>query len=195
MNPRPDQIEILRRLNMIASCAPKYIPNQGYETAQEYGEEYINWIVPMRSLIDGGVTAVMEIDEQITRGLFYYLDLMVNREDLNGRVWAPDERINRVEALKTATIWATEYVGRKRDLGSLEPGKLADYLVLNKDYFKVPARMIRTVRPMMTVVGGKAVYIDPGYAAELGREPVGQQPTFALEHIAIWEAEAAARME
>ena len=192
MNPRPDQIELLRRFNMIASCAPKYIPNQGYETAEDYGEEYVNWIVPMRSLIDGGVTAVLEIDESITRGLFYYLDLMVNRIDLNGRVWAPQERIHRVEALKTATIWATEYVGRKHDLGSLEPGKLADYLILNKDYFAVPDTMIRTVRPLMTVVGGNTIYLDPGYAAELGTEAVGLQPTFALEHIAIWEAEAAA---
>ncbi len=146
----------------------------------------------MRSLIDGGVTAVLEIDEPITRGLFWYLDLMVNREDLNGRVWAPEERIHRVEALKSATIWATEYVGRKHDLGSLEPGKLADYLILNKDYFNVPDKMIRTVRPLMTVVGGNTIYLDPDYATELGTEPVGIQPMFALEHIAIWEAEAAA---
>jgi hypothetical protein len=94
--------------------------------------------------------------------------------------------------LKTATIWATEYVGRKYDLGSLELGKLADYLILNKDYFTVPDRMIRTVRPLMTVVGGKAVYLDPDFASEIGSEPVGLQPIFALEHIAIWEAEAAA---
>ena len=52
--------------------------------------------------------------------------------------------------------------------------------------------MIKTVRPLMTVVGGKPVYLDPEYATELGTEAVGMQPMFALEHIAIWEAEAAA---
>jgi predicted amidohydrolase YtcJ len=146
MNPRPDQIELLRQFNMIASCAPKYLAGTTAEVAEDYGEDYVAWVVPMRSLIDGGVTAVLEIDEVITRGLFWYLDLMVNREDLNGNVWAPDERIDRVEALKASTIWATEYIGRTHDLGSLETGKLADFLILNKDYFSVPDRMIKTVR-------------------------------------------------
>ena len=192
MNPRPDQIELLRHFNMIASCAPKYLGNSIAEVAEDYGEQYTSWVVPMRSLIDGGVTAVLEIDEAITRGLFWYLDLMVNRVDLNGNVWAPQERIDRVEALKASTIWATEYIGRNYDLGSLELGKLADFLILNKDYFSVPNRMIKTVRPLMTVVGGNTIYLDPGYAAELGTQAVGLQPMFALEHIAIWEAEAAA---
>jgi predicted amidohydrolase YtcJ len=192
MNPRPDQIELLRHFNMIASCAPKYLGNSIAKVAEDYGEQYTGWVVPMRSLIDGGVTAVLEIDEAITRGLFWYMDLMVNRQDLNGNVWAPEERIDRVEALKTATIWATEYIGRKSDLGSLELGKLADFIILNKDYFSVPDRMIKTVRPLMTVVGGNTVYLDPDYATELGVQAVGLQPTFALEHIAIWEAEAAA---
>jgi hypothetical protein len=74
----------------------------------------------------------------------------------------------------------------------LELGKLADFIILNKDYFSVPDRMIKTVRPLMTVVGGNTVYLDPDYATELGVQAVGLQPTFALEHIAIWEAEAAA---
>ena len=84
MNPRPDQIEQLRHYNMIASCAPKYIANVN-RIAEDYGEQYVNWIVPMRSLIDGGVTAVLEIDQAITRGLFWYLDMMVTRRDLNGQ--------------------------------------------------------------------------------------------------------------
>jgi len=191
MNPRPDQIPKLRRYNMIASCAPKYIANI-QRVVDDYGGEYVNWVVPMRSLLDAGVTAVLEVDEAITRGLFWYLDMMVTREDLNGKVWAQEERISRNEALKAATIWSTEYIGRTRDLGSLEPGKLADYLVLNKDYFSVPENMIRTVRPLMTVLNGEPVYIDEGYAGELGRDPVGKTPIFVLEHIAIWEAEAQA---
>ena len=192
MNPRPDQIELLQQYNMIASCAPKYLSNSIAEVAEDYGEQYTGWVVPMRSLIDAGVTAVLEIDEAITRGLFWYLDLMVNREDLNGNVWAPQERIDRVEALKASTIWATEYIGRKHDLGSLEVGKYADFLILNKDYFSIPNNMIKSVRPLMTVIGGETVYLDPTFASELQKPPAGLQPTFALEHIAIWEAEAAA---
>jgi predicted amidohydrolase YtcJ len=63
-----------------------------------------------------------------------------------------------VIALKTGTVWAAEYVEREKVLGSLEPGKYADLLVLNNDYFTVPEREIRKIKPLLTMVGGKIVY-------------------------------------
>jgi len=42
--------------------------------------------------------------------------------------------------------------------GSIEPGKLADLAVLNKDYFAVPDQEIKQIRSLMTIVGGKVVY-------------------------------------
>ena len=57
---------------------------------------------------------------------------------MNGKVYAGREKIDRVTALKMATVWASEYVLKEKVLGSLEPGKLGDLLVLNRDYFTVP---------------------------------------------------------
>ena len=59
----------------------------------------------------------------------------MNRISDNGRVYNPEERVDRVQALKMATIWAAEYVLREDVLGSLEPGKWADFLVLDKPFF------------------------------------------------------------
>ena len=56
-----------------------------------------------------------------------------------------------------ATVWASEYVLKEKILGSLEPGKLADLLVLNRDYFTVPEAEIGTVTPILTMVAGKIV--------------------------------------
>ena len=87
---------------------------------------------------------------------------MVNRE-VEGKVYAGKERVDRVLALKTATSWAAEYVYRQNVLGTLERGKYADLLVLNSDYFTVPEREIRKVKPVLTMVGGKIVFQAPNF--------------------------------
>lgn len=161
MNPRPDQIPRIKKLGIIMSCSPKYI-QRSRRVLRDYGEKYTTWVAPVKSLINAGVRTVLEIDDRrmSERGtVFHYIDLLVNRE-ARGKVYAGKERIDRVLALKMGTVWAAEYVLREDVLGSLEPGKWADLLVLNRDYFTVPEREIRTVRPLLTIVGGKVVYED-----------------------------------
>ncbi len=105
--------------------------------------------------------------------------------------------------MKMATVWAAEYVLREDVLGSLEPGKWADFVVLDKPYFDrdaLPDRMIRTVRPLMTRVGNETVYLDPALAAEWGVAPVAGQGVESQlgtlrQRIAFWEADLDRRAE
>jgi predicted amidohydrolase YtcJ len=164
LNPRPDQIPRLKNLGITMSCAPKYVEDSP-EVMRDYGEQYINWIAPMKSLMDAGVKAVFESDDRDifkVGTVFHYLDTMVNRE-VEGKVYAGKERVDRVLALKTATSWAAEYVYRQQVLGSLERGKYADLVVLSSDYFTVPEREIRKVKPLLTMVGGKIVFQAPNF--------------------------------
>jgi urease alpha subunit len=94
-------------------------------------------------------------------------------------VWVPDERIDRVHALKMWTRWAANYVRKPEKLGSLEVGKLADLVVLDRDYFTIPEDEILKVRPLMTVVGGRTVALNASLAKEFGIEPVGYQFNFS----------------
>jgi len=200
MNPRPDQIPRLAELNVIMSCAPKYIDRAIVGIAQDYGEAYTKWVLPAKAMIDGGVRTVLEIDSNShpEYGTFYWLDLLVNRISENGRVYNPEERIDRVLALKMATIWAAEYVLREDVLGSLEPGKWADFLVLDKPYFDsdaLPDEMIRTVRPLLTRVGNNTVYLNAALADEWRVAAVAGAGTEAhlgtlRQRIALWEADS-----
>ena len=164
MNPRPDQIPRLKRLEITMSCAPKYIENSG-KVLRDYGEKFLGWIAPVKSLIEAGVRTVLEIDDRdISKHgtVFHYFDLLVNRE-VEGKVYAGRERLDRVLALKMSTIWSAEYVMRENVLGSLERGKFADLIVLDRDYLTVPDKEVGKIKVLLTVVGGKIVHQAQGF--------------------------------
>ena len=76
----------------------------------------------------------------------------------NGERFYPDQRMSRMEALRSYTINAA-YGAFEEDLkGSLTPGKLADITVLSQDILTVPEEQIPATRVEMTIVGGEVVY-------------------------------------
>ena len=118
----------------------------------------------------------IEIDkpyEVSESNVFSYLSWSITRKAQDGKVYMPNERLTRAEALKTATIWPSYYLLRENLLGSLEPKKFADFLVLDKDYLTVPEDQIANIRVLMTVVGGKVVHLVPSFGKELGMQPRG----------------------
>jgi hypothetical protein len=70
----------------------------------------------------------------------------------------PDQHLTRVEALRTYTRGNSWFLNMEDRIGSIEPGKLGDLVVLNRDYFAVPDIEIRQIRSVLTVVDGKIVY-------------------------------------
>lgn len=71
------------------------------------------------------------------------------------------QTISREDALIAHTRKNAFLVFRENDLGSIQPGKLADLVVLDRDYLTVPANQIGSIRPVMTFVGGRVVYSQP----------------------------------
>ncbi len=64
---------------------------------------------------------------------------------------------------------------KEDDLGSLEIGKFADFVVLDKDYLTIPIDQIPEISPQMTVVGGQIRFLTPEFARALGLDVVGAQ--------------------
>jgi predicted amidohydrolase YtcJ len=87
----------------------------------------------------------------------------VTRQDQSGLPdggWFPAQRMSREEALKSWTVSGAYAAFEEKTKGSLEPGKLADFVMLSADIMKIPAREIPRTRVRMTVVGGEIVFSE-----------------------------------
>jgi predicted amidohydrolase YtcJ len=127
---------------------------------------------PFRSLIDAGLRPSLG-----TNSLNYYSFLatqqLVVRAFPNTRVLGPQQRISREEALYASTRWAAEYVGREKELGSIEQGKYADIVILDRNYIQVRQDGLNEINVLVTIAGGKIVYTEPNYASRTGLPQVG----------------------
>jgi predicted amidohydrolase YtcJ len=115
---------------------------------------------PFRTILDHGVQVGIHGDGVHIAPLnpwlhIYYATTGVN--SLGDKVNA-DQQLTRTEALRLFTRNNSWFLRMEDKIGSIEPGKLADLAVLDRDYFAVPDADIKKIRSMMTIVDGKIVY-------------------------------------
>ena len=129
--------------------------------SHQWGRERVFKMLPAKSLIRAGLKPTAESDRWYFPASYppWILEKLVTRKDDKfGVVWGPEERVSRQEALWMKTNWAARYSGDETDLGTIEPGKLADLVVLDKDYMNVPEDDISKIQVLQTLIGGKVVY-------------------------------------
>ncbi len=176
---QPDIIQSLKDYGIILSCGPDIV-SESPAWVRDYGEQIQPFILPFKTWIDSGVKLVGQHYGR-TPPMRTLWQAVTRRHD--GVVWQPEERIDRVHAMKMWTSWASEYVLKEDELGTLEEGKFADLVVLDRDYFTVPVNDILKVRTPMTMVGGKIIQLQESLANEFGMEQVGPVYDFSDEEV------------
>jgi len=142
---------------------PQFYSRYAAGVSRVFGEEYAHrWMMPVKSLIDAGmrVTYGADTHDDPEREPMFNLEVLVTRRTHDGRVFGPRERIDRASALLMMTRWASEYVLREDVLGSLEPGKMADLVVLDKNPLdrSIPDDGLSDIKVLATIIGGEVVY-------------------------------------
>ena len=157
----PENIQKMREMEVIPSIAAKYLfANTTDRLIYMYGADRVHEMTPVKSLIDLGmkITAESDILQEPYVNPLWNIEKFITRTDEKGRLWNPEERVSRQEALYMYTLWAAHYHWDEEILGSIEVGKLADLAVLNRDFMTVPEDEISKISVSMTVLGGKIVY-------------------------------------
>lgn len=182
--PRPAQIPRIAKLGIMISCGGNVL-GRSYPWLEQYGMQYANWISPVKSLLKAQVKTVYEneagVRGNVSETYFSQGYALITRKNEYGKVVAPEEAIDRVTLMKMSTSWPAEFLLREKEIGTLETGKLADLVVLNKDYFTVPEAEVPNIYPVMTVVGGKIQVLRKEFADQLQRAPIGPQLEFKNE--------------
>ncbi|MDA8478059.1 amidohydrolase [Citrobacter sp. Awk 4] len=131
------------------------------------GEERFPHLEPQGRFLDAGARLAYGSDWPIDRlDEWYNLQIAMTRRawDAEGNPAGPrldnDRNLTLTEVLRSATIDAAYMIARDREVGSLEPGKLADLIVLKDDIFSNPPETLFKTRVLRTVVGGKVVWQD-----------------------------------
>ena len=155
---RPRHLAPMKEMDVIPSVYTSPISgSQGY--VETYGADALHQMMPVKTMINAGIYPAAEADTRPPRSApLYQLKNFITRKDADGRVWNPDEKLSRREALHMYGLWAARYTGEEDLLGSIETGKLADLVVLGGDFMTFPEDELDKLRVLMTVVDGKVIY-------------------------------------
>jgi predicted amidohydrolase YtcJ len=158
---RPEQMERARRLGVRVDFQNVFMWDKAATVERFLGRATADRALPTRTLIEKmGLDSLGAGTDFPVNPINPLLNMyiMVTRKDPNGNVYGASEAISREQALRLYTSAASHYMFEEERKGTLEPGKLADLVVLSADYMTVPEDQIKDIKADMTLVGGKVVF-------------------------------------
>lgn len=157
-----DDIPRFKELDIIASMQPTHATSDMNMAEDRVGPQRIKGGYAWKTFLEQGTVVAAGSDFPVEHSNpFFGLYSAVTRMDHSGNPeggWYPNESLTREEALRAFTIDAA-YAGHQEDvLGSIEEGKWADFILIDQDYFSIPASDIWEIKVLETWVAGEKVY-------------------------------------
>lgn len=155
---REDQLAALRDLGVTIVAQPCFLWTSGDDFAEIMGAERTLQLYRGRSIVDAGIPYVASTDRPHVGTPLRAVQVLVERKSSTGRPLAPAEALTADEALRAFTITAAKVAGWDHAIGSLEPGKLADFVVLGADPRTVAPGEIGDIAVHRTYIEGDLVW-------------------------------------
>ena len=159
-----EAIQRAARLGVLADVQPQWLYLDAPALEKVFTYDGLRYFFPLRTYIDRGIIVAGGSDHmtgydknQATNPFNPFLGMWISvtRKTNRGTVVYPEERVTREEALKMYTIWAAHLQFAEKEKGSIETGKLADMVVVDRDYLTCPEEQIRSIEPLAVIIGGK----------------------------------------
>ena len=156
---REDQLDEAKEMDMIASLFPLHTFYWGDWHKELIGDSLGNKISPVRTALNKGVKITIHSDAPVALpNLMRVLWTAVERTSRSGAIIGEEERLTAYEALQAITIWSAYQHYEEDTKGSIEKGKRADLVVLNKNPLKVKPEEIKDIQVLKTIKDGKIVF-------------------------------------
>ncbi len=156
---RDDQLDSFNELNVIASLYPLHTFYWGDWHSEIIGTELGQRISLVRTALNKGLKITIHSDAPVALpNLMRVVWTAVNRVSRSGKIIGEGERLTPYEALQAITIWSAYQHFEDKVKGSLEVGKLADLMILDKNPIDIPHSEIKDIRVIQTIKAGKVVY-------------------------------------
>lgn len=165
--PTPAIVKLAKQLGVGVDTQGYLYHRDADILAEIYGASWAERFIGMAEWARGGVPVAINSDHMIGLDPDHSMNsfnpalmlwIAVARKTDSGRVWGEQQRLSRLDALRSITLWAAWLSFDEDKLGSLEPGKLADLVVIDRDYLTCPEDEIRAIKPLRTIVGGRTVF-------------------------------------
>ena len=156
---REDQLDSYKELDIIASLFPLHTFYWGDWHKEIIGEELGNKISPTRTALNKGLKLTIHTDAPVALpNLMRMVGITVERKSRSGKVIGEGEKLTPYEALKCITDWSAYQHFEEDTKGTIETGKLSDFVVLDKNPLKVTEDQIKDIIVLETIKEGSSVY-------------------------------------
>lgn len=158
----PDDIHYFGDYNIIPSVQPTHATSDMIWAVTRLGEKRLKTAYANKQLLEQNGWLPLGTDFPVQNiNPIYTFYAAVERKDLNGNPpdgFQPENALTRKQALMGMTIWAAKAQFEEKEKGSIEPGKYADFVILNKDIMKIKGSELAGVKVLQTYVNGEKVY-------------------------------------
>ena len=156
---REDQLDSFKDLDVIASLFPLHTFYWGDWHKEIIGDSLGNTISPTRTALNKGLKITIHTDAPVALpNLMRMVGISVDRKSRSGQVIGEKEKLTTYEALLAITSWSAYQHFEEHQKGTLEVGKLADMIILEKNPLKVSAKEIKKIKVLETIKDGVVVY-------------------------------------
>ncbi len=157
--PTAQSLERMARHRIAVSAQPGFIWVEGDLYLTAVSEDVAARFKPLKTYQRHGILVACNSDMTSAHyNPFWGMHSTLTRQTARGKVLGEDECLDARETLRAFTLNGAVLMGEERDKGSLEPGKLADFAVLDRDILNIPPNQVRHTRVLTTVVGGRVAY-------------------------------------
>jgi len=159
---RKQDIQLFKKLGVIPAMQPTHCTSDMTFIEKRIGRERSTYSYAWRSFINSGSIIPCGSDFPVeSNNPFLGIYAAITRQDLKGQPkggWFPEQRMTRQEAIQGFTIWAAFGSFQEKLLGSIEPGKLADFTIVDRDILTIIPKEILNTRVLYTIVNGKIIF-------------------------------------